>query len=165
MRFTQAQLRDAVGISIETYRHWRAVLPALNGHKGRAAHFSFGDLVAVAVMRRVVEELGVSISSVASASTDLFGACRGELWLAPQSRFAVFSLPYRAEDTKERGDLLGALVESADLRNVMDVGAIIIPLEPIVTTLRTKLFDSDVGGARTQRPLPFGPNRITRSSA
>jgi hypothetical protein len=165
MRFTQAQLREAVGISIETYRHWRTVLPPLYGHKGRAAHFGFGDLVAVAVIRCVVEELGVGISRVASASTPLFAGCRDETWLAQRRQYAVFSLPLRPADTEERIDLSGALISAPELGNELAFGAIIVPVEPIVAALRTKLFDGDIGSASAQRTLPFGPTRLTRSSA
>jgi hypothetical protein len=118
--------------------------------------------VAVAVIRRVVEELGVGISSVASASTDLFAACRGEPWLASLRRYAVFSLPFRTGETDDPIDLSGALIDDVELRNVLAIGAIIIPIEPIVNALRAKLFDSDIGGARTQRSLPFGPTRLAR---
>jgi hypothetical protein len=161
MRFTQAQLREAVGVSIETYRHWRSVLPPLTSHKGRAAHFTFGDLVALAVIRRVVEELGVGVSTIALPSTKLFAECRGEPWIASERRYAVLSLPFRPDPQS----LASTLVHDADLVEVVATGAIIIPIDPIVTALRTKLLDSEIVDARRQPPLPFGPTRLTRSSA
>jgi hypothetical protein len=168
MRFTQAQLREAVGLSVETYRHWRSVLPPLTSHKGRAAHFTFGDLVALGVIRRVVEELGVGVSSIALASANLFAECRGEPWLASERRYAVFSLPFRSDPQSPMEglvDVSGTLVDDGDLVQVVAAGAIIIPMEPIVTALRTKLLDNEIADARRQPPLPFGPTRLTRSSA
>ena len=165
MKFTQAQLRDATGISTETYRHWRTVLPPLNDHKGRRAQFVFGDLVAIAIIRRIVEALGVSVGCVAPASMELLTACRGELWLAPRRRYAAFSLPFQSTETGDGIEhtmpLCGALINDSDLINIVATGAIVIPVEPIVTALRSKLFASDIGGARTQRPLPFGPTQLT----
>jgi hypothetical protein len=35
-----------VGISVETFRHWKQMLPGFAKHGGRAANFSIGDLFA-----------------------------------------------------------------------------------------------------------------------
>ena len=44
VRYTPGQLRDAVGISQETYRHWKKALPPLRGGAGHGPRFSVGEL-------------------------------------------------------------------------------------------------------------------------
>ena len=158
MRFTQAQLREAVGISVETYRHWRTALPALWSQKGRAALFSFGDLVGLAVIRRIVEEFGVSVSAIAPASVRLFEECRNEAWLASEGRYAVISLSRRDSDESDRGPALsGALITESGLSRVLSAGAIVIAIGPIVESLRETLLHGDVLEVEDQPSLPFGP--------
>ena len=72
LHFTQEQARDVVGVSAEKLRHWRKVIPYLQGKAGKATRFTFSDLVGLAVTLEVVDGLGVGIAIMRSGVDRLF---------------------------------------------------------------------------------------------
>lgn len=57
IQFTQDQMRTVTGVSIETVRHWRKIVPYLATKAGKAARFSFADLLGLAVTNELVGSL------------------------------------------------------------------------------------------------------------
>lgn len=72
IQFTQDQTRTLAGVSAETVRHWRKTIPYLSSKTGKAARFSFTDLVGLAVTNELVKSFGVHIAAVSSGVDALF---------------------------------------------------------------------------------------------
>lgn len=82
MQYTQSQVREAVGLSLETYRHWKRVLPPLSTKGGRAACFSIGDLMAASILHRLTETAGVRVGHLRDVSAAIFEICNKTPWAA-----------------------------------------------------------------------------------
>jgi hypothetical protein len=72
IQFTQDQMRTLTGVSAETIRHWRKTIPYLALKTGKAARFSFPDLLGLAVTHELVSVLGVHIATISSGVDALF---------------------------------------------------------------------------------------------
>jgi hypothetical protein len=131
LRFTPGQLRETVGISVETFRHWKRVLPPFAKHGGRAANFSVGDLLAALVLRQLTEDCGVRVGHLLELSKQLVMLCNSEPWAALQGRTLLLDLP------------TGACRLAQDQRE-MPVSRLIVlcPLEPVMMDLRDRLMRS-----------------------
>ena len=70
MQFTPGQLRETVGISVETFRHWKRVLPPFANRKRYVPSFTIGDLLAGRILRNLTEGCGVRVGHL-SRSTSL----------------------------------------------------------------------------------------------
>jgi hypothetical protein len=73
IQFTQDQMRTLTGVSAETVRHWRKAIPYLSSKTGKAARFSFTDLVGLAVTNELVNSFGVHIATASTGVDALFG--------------------------------------------------------------------------------------------
>lgn len=62
MKYTQAQLLDLTGITLDRLRHWRKEIPGLDARAGRRGTLSFEDVALVAVLSRAVDVLGLALS-------------------------------------------------------------------------------------------------------
>jgi hypothetical protein len=69
------QLREIVGLSLETYRHWKRVFPGFAGRSGRAASFSAGDLLAACILRQLTEVGGIRTGQLRDVASDLLRIC------------------------------------------------------------------------------------------
>ena len=83
--YTQEQTRSITGIGQEALRHWRRHVPYLAAKTGKAARFSFGDLVALAVTREITNGLGVNISQVHDGIESLFHTLAQQTVIRPNS--------------------------------------------------------------------------------
>lgn len=72
IQFTQDQARTLTGVSSETVRHWRKTIPYLSSKTGKAARFSFTDLVGLAVTSELVKSFGVHITIVSTGVDSMF---------------------------------------------------------------------------------------------
>jgi hypothetical protein len=61
VQYTPQQVRETVGLSLETYRHWKRVLPPFATKSGRGPCFSIGDLMAASIIHRLTEKAGVRV--------------------------------------------------------------------------------------------------------
>jgi hypothetical protein len=75
MRFTQAQVRELVGIPEETYRAWRKALPPLREHNGHAPTFTLGNILALTSVNWLVRCYGAKVSHLTLISSELFESC------------------------------------------------------------------------------------------
>lgn len=141
MRLTPGQIRDVVGVPVETFRHWRAVLTCLSGKSGHAPCFTVGDALGFAVVRQLVVEVGLRVSTVAEAGSALFELCNTVPWHVLEASYllldvrcaevqCVYALP-----PKLNGEAL-----------------VVITLQPIVVKLRERLLPTE---ADLQTALPF----------
>lgn len=149
MRYTQAQVREAVGLGVEAFRHWRAVLqlPAAKGGKG--ANFTFGDILALALIRSFNEQLGIPVGMLGSASSDLFRIFSGGGIIGFERSLVIFD-----------GNSFSIVSSSGKLDSGRSVAAVIL-LAPIVDLLRSKLIGTDLPDK--QQPLRF-PSKLVGSA-
>ncbi len=142
MHFTPGQLRSTIGISTETYRHWRRVLPDFVGRRGYTPCYSTGDLLAAGILKRLTEECGVRVGFLKSVSEEIVRLCNASPWTALENAFLHIDLPSGQcrivkSGTIPRGSSTGILCE----------------LNPILNQLRDTLLRTQPGDS--QFPLRF----------
>ena len=88
MRFSQAQIRNALGISVETFRHWKRVLPPLAEQK----KYSAGDLLAAAVFQGLTEQCGIRVGYLSEIAATIFITCNASAWASLQTKMLIVDL-------------------------------------------------------------------------
>ena len=148
VRYTPGQLRGAVGISQETFRHWKKALPPLRGGSGHSPRFTGGDLLAVLVVKLLTTDFAIRVSAISIISQPLFQNCNGAPWPALERGKFLVNLA---------AGKLRFIHESES--NAVRTPVIIIPLQPLILHLRAALLaEHDFG---TQESLPFPPTPAT----
>ncbi len=146
--YTPGQLRGAISIAPETYRHWKKALGPLRRGRGHSPCFSSGDLVAVAVIRALVIDMAVRVGALAPIVGSLFELCNLSPWPALERSKLIVDL------SEGQLQLQPELTENTSNRPT-----ITIPLRLIVSRLREQLLAaSDVEGQASLRfpPTPVG---------
>lgn len=148
MLYTPGQLRRAVSITPETYRHWKRTLGPLRRTRGHSPCFSAGDLVAVALIRSLTVDLGIRIGALTPIGEPLFDLCNRSPWPILERGNLIVDLP-------------GAQLEvSPELTEILsDRPSIIIPLRSIMAGLREHLLAEGDGDEQTSLrfpPFPIG---------
>lgn len=148
VRYTPGQLRDAVAVPPETYRHWKRVLVPLRRDTRQSPCFSAGDLLAVALVRTMTD-FSVRVGAISAIADDLFRLCNDTSWpILERSRMVVDLANRRIELQPESEGL------------PLHAPALVCPLRPLVGYLRAALLTD--GGPEQQRlnlppvPLPSG---------
>lgn len=80
MKYTVAQIRSLTGISAQTLRVWREILPPIQGRNGYKACFTAGDALALKIVQRFTSEVGLPIGRLVSIADELFSICQGGHW-------------------------------------------------------------------------------------
>lgn len=148
IQYTPDQMRTLTGVSVETVRHWRKTVPYLASKTGKAARFTFADLLGLAVTNELVSSLGVHIGTVSIGVDALFRLLADSSAMALNGAVA-FLTPTSAilHDLNARG--LGTAPMQPTL---------IIPLDPLITRLQQHMLP--VMLAPRQTALPFPPEAI-----
>lgn len=129
----------------------------LQERSGRAANFTFGDLLALGVIHRLTVGLDMAVSSLQPAALALFTICNEGDWTRPDDRFLFVTRRLDATG----GDFAPPMIELGD-RTGWELAAegqavmAIIPLGPILEQLRTRLL-TEPQRQGTQQALPFPP--------
>lgn len=147
IQFTQDQMRTLTGVSAETVRHWRKTIPYLATKTGKAARFSFTDLLGLAVTNELVNSLGVHIGTV-SVGVD-----------------ALFRLLSNSTPPVLEGGIALITPTEASLRDSAnwDVNAnakptLAIALNPLISRLQRHVLP--VAPLPSQATLPFRPEAV-----
>lgn len=143
VNYTPGQLRDAIGIGQETYRHWKKALAPMRRAGGHSPSFTAGDLLATAIVKILVAEYGMRISALSALADDLFEACNSRSWPTLERSLLVLDL----------GETC-VFIQSEDGRLVLDKPAIVVPLRALIERLRSALLS---GGEDSQEMLRFPP--------
>jgi hypothetical protein len=162
MNFTQAQARQAVGLSVETFRHWRTVICYLKTRQGREAQLSFGDLVALGTLRSLVDDLGLSIGQFTVSGDNLFESCNRLIWIEGTGTYALIVPSEQTPSSRPRRDLapVSVSIERDNIVKAMTRASIVIPLDPIARALRASLFSATAQAAEQPwLPLPLSSVR------
>lgn len=143
VNYTPGQLRDAIGIGQETYRHWKKALAPLRRDAGHSPCFSAGDLLATAIAKILVADYGMRISALSALANDLFAACNSRSWPTLERSLLVLDL----RETR-------VLMQSDDSRLALDEPAMVVPLRALIERLRGALLSGD---DNSQEMLRFPP--------
>lgn len=159
MQFTQIQVRTAMGFSPETLRHWRSVIPYLKERQGRQANFSFGDLVSLAVLRCLVDDLGLGIGQFSESAEHLFGECNNLIWIG-RTDASVLVKPkktFSRPDARREPPPVSVSIVRDGPPNEFEGATIIVQLDPIAAALREQLFGTlpDADSTQPWLPLPL----------
>jgi hypothetical protein len=144
-RLTQVQVRQVLNLPTETMRHWRKVLPPL-ARRVRRAPFSHGDLVALAAVRELVRNVGLSSSALAPTAAQIFSLCNEKSWPALAQ--------YRLEIERQTASLAHAGASHGSRRNAV----VILPLAPLIEALSKELPRTEA----VQSELRFPPTALRR---
>jgi hypothetical protein len=147
VRYTPGQLREIVGLSVETYRHWKRVLPPFLNRRGYAPCFSIGDLLAASVLRRLTDNCGVRVGYLGKISTEISRFCNTSSWATLEGRVLVVDIS---------GGTCRTVKDQSEARS-QDI-AISCPLDPILAELRDALLRSQPSASESQ--LMFPPTHV-----
>lgn len=149
--YTPGQLRSAVSIAPETYRHWKKAVASLDRGRGHSPCFSSGDMVAASVIRALAVDLSVRVGALAPMAETLFELCNRSPWHVLERTKVVLNL---------QGAEVSLAEELAEAQS--DQPLIIIPLRAIVAHLREQLLAAT--DHVEQRSLLFPPIPITSAA-
>jgi hypothetical protein len=157
MQFSQTQLRTTLGISVETFRHWKRVLPPFAKCKRYTSRFSAGDLLAAGILCRLTNQCGIRVGLLPDISQSVVQICNASSWDALEGRALVLDVAHRTCRIAEApGDPVG--------QNVV----IICPLGPIIAGVRDAMSRARASVARSQRrvlSVPVDQRRARRQRA
>jgi hypothetical protein len=153
MKLTPAQFRDAIGITQETLRHWRRVLPPYQGITGYAPVFTTGDLIAGAVIKTLVDMCGVSVSKFTEQSAAIARTCNETPWAELSQSVLVLSL---SDAT--------CVLKKSSTRTTLESLCISVPLGPILDGL-TQAIISDADEASAPRSFSDSAGKHQQSMA
>lgn len=147
MKYTLGQVKEILPISQDTYRHWKITLPPLGGRNGHTRCFSLGDLLALAIVRTLTEEVGIRVGNLQSVAVELFEHCDSSSWAAlERSTFVIDQSRARVSPVPEAQAL------------TLDGLAIVLPCRPIIAGLRKRLLLERE--PTEQEPLRFPPTAL-----
>lgn len=147
IQFTQDQMRALTGVSVETVRHWRKTIPYLAMKAGKAARFSFADLLGLAVTNELVSSLGVHIGTVSTGVDALFRLLANSP--APILEGSVALVTPNAASLGEVGSWNLSRTAQPTLA---------IPLDPLISRLQQHVLP--VTPPLSQAALPFPPEAV-----
>lgn len=148
IQYTQDQMRTLTGVSVETVRHWRKTVPYLASKTGKAARFTFADLLGLAVTNELVSSLGVHIATVNAGIDALFRLLANSSALTLNGAVAFV--------TPTSATLLDTTTERAWPELTQPTLA--IPLDPLIIRLQQRMLPAMP--APRQVTLPFPPEAI-----
>lgn len=142
--FTPGQLRGAIAIPQETYRHWKKALAPLRRETGRSPCFTAGDFLAVAVVRVLTVDFAIRVGALSTIAESLFKVCNGAFWPTLEQSNLIADIA------------IGRLLVRAEFESlIFERPVLVIPLRPLVNRLRDSLLtDGRIG---EQEMLPFPP--------
>ncbi|KWI24582.1 hypothetical protein WT71_25220 [Burkholderia stagnalis] len=127
MRYLPAQAKEAIGISEETFRHWRRALPPLRGKRGYGPCFTPGDLLALKVVAKL-HAFGIQVRHLTPHAEGLFQICSQGAWFALDDKAVIFD-----------GESI-ELVSVLDSRKLAMRTCMVVPLRSLIAELRQSLF-------------------------
>ena len=92
MKLTPGQIREALGLSQDAFRGWRATLSPLQGRSGYTPCFTPADLLALAVVKTLIDGAGVRVGALTPVAATLFDITNRTSWPLLQRSVLVFNL-------------------------------------------------------------------------
>jgi hypothetical protein len=129
MKLSPGQVRDVLGLSQDTYRHWKAALPPLTDRNGYRPCFTHGDLLAMALVKAITDDAGVRVGALHAVATVLFDRCGKHSWIELERSTLVLEL----------ASVRVTFVPEQQLPQFSRIG-LVVPCRQIVRDLRERLF-------------------------
>lgn len=143
IQFTQEQARGIAEVSPGDVRAWRKAVPYLADKPGKAARFTFADLVGLAITSELTNRFGARISDIGASVDGLFH----ELANARPAHLEGFVA------------LIGST--SARLLTIGDFSAwqiseptLVVPCDPIVSQIGARMMPLTPSSAQSALPFP-----------
>jgi hypothetical protein len=143
VHYTPGQLRNAVGIGQETYRHWKKAIAPLRREVGHSPCFTAGDLLATLILKILVSDHGMRVSALSALANSVFEECNSRSWPILGRSLVVLHIASGGVSIQSEG---GGLV--------LDGPAMVVPLGTLMERLRRTLLAGDDDG---QEMLRFPP--------
>ena len=147
--YTPGQLRGAISLRQETYRHWKKALGPMRCARGHSPCFKPGDIVALAIVKSLTQELGINVKTLIPIAESLFELCNRSPWPILERSKVVIDLP--GANVK----LLGEISEITSENPIITV-----PLAPVIAHLSAQLLTATDGDE--QQSLRFPPVTVTQ---
>lgn len=153
MKLTAGQLRECVGLTKETFRHWRAVVPFLALGNSRSARFSPQHLLATATLYEISNQTGIGVGSLKNISEKVFSVCAKNPWTTLENAYLILDVHSNSCEIGMSSDL-----------PLSDRIMIVCPLKTIIRNLHKSLSLGHVLGYQGYLPLhtddPFNLNEL-----
>jgi hypothetical protein len=149
VHFRQAQLRGTIGMSVETFRHWKRILPPF-ARSQRIMKYTLGDLLTASILYRLTEECGIRVGALPTVSEAVSAICTTHTWAALERKSLVINV---ADAT--------CRLESADAVPSRRRISVVCPLSPVISALRETLARTEPADA--QRALPLFPTAVSET--
>lgn len=144
VRYTPGQMRSAVGISQQTYRHWKKALVPIRRETGHSPCFSAGDILAVTVVRVLTADFAIRVSALSAIAEPLFNDCNAVPWpVLERGKFVIELASGRLHFLQELDHVPGL------------TPMLVIPLKPLIEQLRDAFLTE--GKRDSQELLRFPP--------
>jgi hypothetical protein len=151
VQFSQTQLRSTLGISVETFRHWKRVLPPFAQRKRYTSRFSTGDLLAAGILRRLTDQCGIRVGLLPEISQATVEICNASSWASLEGKTLVV-------DIEQRTCRIVEATQEPIGQNVI----IVCPLSPIIAVVRDAMSRVRPFPTLQRRPFTPRPARETR---
>ena len=149
VQFTQDQARTLTGVSAETVRHWKKAIPYLSAKTGKAARFTFADVLGLAVIHQMVNLFGVHIAVMCTgvdALLHLLTASDPNV----QDRAIVFL-------TSTEANLHEASIDGIGQSPLKP--ALMIPPAPLIANIHRQMLPAMPASSQTAFPFPVATVR------
>lgn len=130
--YSLKQALEFTGLTSQALRHWREVLPPLQGRKAHRSGFSARDLLAILVVKAWVDEFGGQVRHLSDHADGLFTLCAEEPWPRMEQSLLVYDLSTHCWHLVSVGEPL-----------LWEKGAIILPIGILAAHLREQLIGED----------------------
>lgn len=154
MKLTLGQVRGALQLSQDAYRHWKKVLLPLANRNGHKPSFSHGDLLALAIIKSLTDKIGVPVGDLDAVARSLFEQCAQEPWARFEKLVAIVQ--------PQNGSL--SFLPDTEVAPIT-LATIIIPCEPLVATLRMALMAEQAEEPQGALRFPLASVTTDRRSA
>ncbi|MHB8258516.1 MAG: hypothetical protein ACYDE0_15050 [Acidiferrobacterales bacterium] len=148
IQFTQDQARTLTSVSAETVRHWRKAIPYLSSKTGKAARFTFADLLGLAITHELVNSFGVHIATMSTGVDALFRLLTAS---SPAAQDGAIVFITSTEATLYEAGAGG-------MGQVPAKPALMIPLAPLIAKIQRYMLP--VMPVSSQTVLPFPPEAV-----
>lgn len=147
IQFTQEQARDLAGVSPGEVRAWRKAVNYLAAKPGKAARFTFAEILGLAITRRITGDFHVRISDIGDSMDALFRALSETLPSDLESSVALIDAH------------TAVLVPGSDLgAKPLKDPTFVIPCAQLVHGLSQRVMP--LASASLQAALPFAPQMV-----
>lgn len=149
MKLSPHQVRTVLRVNEETLRYWKRTYSVLAGRRGYGPCYTFSEVLVLLVTKRLVEQLGVDVSKLASIAEELFEACKSSVLLLSGTEHTVYI------DVARMAVVRGSPTEKL-------TGGVVVELflPDLARELRARILDSLGDDEAAQLSLALGPTAI-----